>query len=116
MNFKQKTLTTMVKKSKSILWTAVAAGAMLSTASLFASCNTESKEVGTETHGAAGDSTAEHKCGTEHKCGGDSTKAEGKCGTDHKCGADSTKAEGKCGASKTKDAKCGEGKCGADKK
>lgn len=99
----------MVKKSKSILWTAVAAGAMLSTASIFASCSTETKEVGTEVH-AAGDTTAEHKCGTEHKCGGDSTKAEGKCG------ADSTKAEGKCGASKAKDAKCGEGKCGTNKK
>ncbi len=98
----------MVKKSKSILWTAVAAGAMLSTASIFASCSTETKEVGTEVHGDS--AAAEHKCGTEHKCGADSTKGE------HKCGTDSAKAEGKCGASKGKDAKCGEGKCGAEKK
>jgi len=94
----------MVKKSKNILWTAVAAGAMLTTASIFASCSTESKEVGTEMHA---DSTAEHKCGTEKKCG------EGKCGASK----DSMKAEGKCGTSKdSTEAKCGEGKCGADKK
>jgi uncharacterized low-complexity protein len=96
----------MVKKSKSILWTAVAAGAMLTTASLFASCSTESKEVGTETHAPA-DSSAEHKCGADSKCGAhkDSMKAEGKCG------------EAKCGDSlKTTEAKCGEGKCGTDKK
>ena len=92
----------MVKKSKSILWTAVAAGAMLGAASLFASCNTETKEVGTEIHA---DSSAEHKCGAETKCGASKDSAEAKCG------------ESKCGTSKdSAEAKCGEGKCGADKK
>jgi len=81
----------MVKKSKSILWTAVAAGAMLGAASLFASCNTESKEVGTETHA---DTTAEHKCGADMKCGASKDSAEAKCGTSK----DST--EGKCGTDK----------------
>lgn len=101
-------ITTMVKKSKGILWTAVAAGAMLGAASLFASCNTESKEVGTETHV---DSTKEHKCGAETKCGASKdSSAEAKCGTSK------DSVEAKCGEHKTKEAKCGEGKCGADKK
>lgn len=86
----------MEKRSKSILWSSVAAGAMLGAASIFASCSTESKEVTTEVQAPAKDTAAEHKCGTEHTCGKDS-------------------AEAKCGEHKTTEGKCGEGKCGADK-
>ncbi len=90
----------MVKKTKSILWSAVAAGAMLGATGMFASCSTESKEVATEIKA----DSAEHKCG-EKKCGASKDSAEAKCG-EHKCGTSKDSAE----------AKCGEGKCGTDKK
>ncbi len=96
----------MVKKTKSILWSAVAAGAMLGSAGIFASCSTESKEVTTEIKA----DSAEQKCGAEKKCGASKDSAEAKCG------AAKDSAEAKCGASKATEAKCGEGKCGADKK
>ncbi|WP_018344488.1 hypothetical protein [Cytophaga aurantiaca] len=96
----------MVKKSKSILWTAVAAGAMLGATSIFSSCSTESKEVTTEVKA----DSAEHKCGAETKCGASKDSAEAKCGTSK------DSVEAKCGEHKTTEAKCGEGKCGADKK
>ncbi|ABG60335.1 HvfA family oxazolone/thioamide-modified RiPP metallophore [Cytophaga hutchinsonii] len=97
----------MEKKSKSILWSSVAAGAMLGAASIFASCSTESKDVTTEVQTPAKDTTGEHTCGTEHTCGKDS--AEAKCG-------EGKAADAKCGEHKTTEGKCGEGKCGADKK
>jgi uncharacterized low-complexity protein len=92
----------MVKKSKSILWTAVAAGAMLGAASIFSSCSTESKEVTTEVKA----DSAEHKCGAEKKCGASKDSAEAKCG-EGKCGTSKDSAEAKCGEHKAADAKCG---------
>jgi len=103
----------MEKKSKSILWSTMAASAMIGTASLFSSCNSTPKDMGTgaEIRTNMTDSAAK-AMPAEGKCGADSSKA-----MESKCGADSTKMmDGKCGASKTKDAKCGEAKCGESKK